>query len=88
MSQVEESLRRNSLAATVSKESRQPGELGGFGLRPVQWTIRSPRMEIAFKEIEKEFNETFGYVRQDIAKILEKNLGLNLRYWSVALVRC
>jgi hypothetical protein len=42
-------------------------------------------MEIAFKEIEKEFNETFGYVRQDIAAILRKNLGLN---YTIALLVC
>jgi len=42
-------------------------------------------MEIAFKEIEKEFNETFGYVRQDIAEILKKNLGLN---YTIALLVC
>jgi hypothetical protein len=40
---------------------------------------------IAFKEIEKEFNETFGYVRQDIAEILKKNLGLN---YTIALLVC
>lgn len=42
-------------------------------------------MGIAFKEIEKEFNETFGYVRQDIAEILKKNLGLN---YTIALLVC
>jgi hypothetical protein len=42
-------------------------------------------MEIAFKEIEKEFNETFGYVRGDIAEILKKNLGLN---YTIALLAC
>jgi hypothetical protein len=42
-------------------------------------------MGIAFKEIEKEFNETFGYVRQDIAAILKKNLGLN---YTIALLVC
>ena len=42
-------------------------------------------VEIAFKEIEKEFNETFGYVRQDIAEILNKNLGLN---YTIALLVC
>jgi hypothetical protein len=42
-------------------------------------------MEITFKDIEKEFNETFGYVRQDIAEILEKNLGLN---YTIALLVC
>lgn len=42
-------------------------------------------MEIAFKEIETEFNQTFGYVRQDIAKILEKNLSLN---YTIALLVC
>jgi hypothetical protein len=40
---------------------------------------------IAFKEIEKEFNETFGYVRQDIAEILKKNLALN---YTIALLVC
>jgi hypothetical protein len=46
---------------------------------------RSPIMEIAFKEIEKEFSETFGYVRQDIAAILKNNLGLN---YTIALLVC
>jgi hypothetical protein len=42
-------------------------------------------MEIAFKEIEKEFSETFGYVRGDIAAILKKNIGLN---YTIALLVC
>jgi len=42
-------------------------------------------MEIAFKEIEKEFSETFGYVRQDIGAILENDLGLN---YTIALLVC
>ena len=42
-------------------------------------------MEITFKEIEKEFTETFGYVRQDIAAILKNNLGLN---YTIALLVC
>ena len=42
-------------------------------------------MEIAFKEIEREFNETFGYVRQDIGEILKKNLRLN---YTIALLVC
>jgi hypothetical protein len=42
-------------------------------------------LEIAFKEIEKEFAETFGYVRQDIAEILKRNLGLN---YTIALLVC
>jgi len=42
-------------------------------------------MEIAFKEVEKEFKETFGYVRQDIAEILKKDLGLN---YTIALLVC
>lgn len=42
-------------------------------------------MEIAFKEIEKEFKETFGYVRQDIEAILNNNLGLN---YTIALLVC
>ncbi len=42
-------------------------------------------MDIAFNEIEQEFNETFGYVRQDIAKILEKQLGLD---YTIALLVC
>ena len=42
-------------------------------------------MEIAFKEIETEFKETFGYVRRDIAAILKSNLGLN---YTIALLVC
>ena len=42
-------------------------------------------MEIAFKEIEKEFNATFGYIRQDIAAILMNDLGLN---YTIALLVC
>lgn len=42
-------------------------------------------MEITFNEIEKEFKETFGYVRQDIDAILTKNLGLN---YTIALLVC
>ena len=42
-------------------------------------------MEIAFEKIEKEFKETFGYVKQDIAKILEKDLRL---HYTVALLAC
>ena len=42
-------------------------------------------MEIAFREIEQEFRQTFGYVRQDIAEILNKNLGLN---YTIALLVC
>jgi hypothetical protein len=40
---------------------------------------------IAFKEIEKEFKETFGYVKQDIDEILKKNLALN---YTIALLVC
>ena len=39
-------------------------------------------MEIAFKEIEKEFSETFGYVRQDIAELLTKDQPL---HYTIAL---
>ena len=42
-------------------------------------------MAIVFSEIEKEFKETFGYVRQDIAAIRGKGLGLNC---TVALLIC
>ena len=42
-------------------------------------------MEIAFKEIEKEFSETFGYVRQDIAELLKSDHPL---HYSVALLVC
>jgi hypothetical protein len=42
-------------------------------------------VEVAFAEIEKEFRETFGYVRQDIAAIRKANLGLN---YTVALLIC
>jgi len=42
-------------------------------------------MEPAFKEIEKEFNETFVYIKNDIAKILEKDLKL---HYTIALLVC
>jgi hypothetical protein len=42
-------------------------------------------MEIAFREIEKEFKETFGYVRQDIDAILKTNLKL---HYTVTLLVC
>ena len=42
-------------------------------------------MEIAFKEIEKEFSETFGYVRQDIAELLKNDRPL---HYTVALLVC
>ncbi len=42
-------------------------------------------MKTAFNDIEKEFKETFGYVRQDIAAIRKKELGLN---YTVALLIC
>jgi hypothetical protein len=41
--------------------------------------------QITFQEIEKEFRETFGYVRQDIAKILEQDLRL---HYTIALLVC
>jgi hypothetical protein len=42
-------------------------------------------VEIAFEKIEKEFSETFGYVRQDIANLLEKDRPL---HYTVALLVC
>ncbi|MDP8991214.1 MAG: hypothetical protein M3N41_14180 [Acidobacteriota bacterium] len=42
-------------------------------------------MEIAFEEIESEFEQTFRYVKQDIAKILEKDLRL---HYTIALLAC
>jgi hypothetical protein len=42
-------------------------------------------MEITFKEIEKEFNETFGYVRQDIAELLKNDRPL---HYTIALLVC
>src|SRR5438477_12749128 len=42
-------------------------------------------MEIAFEQIEQEFKETFGYVKQDIAKILDENLRL---HYTIALLVC
>jgi hypothetical protein len=42
-------------------------------------------MEIAFNEIGKEFNETFGYVRQDIVELLENDRPLR---YTVALLAC
>jgi hypothetical protein len=45
----------------------------------------NPNGYTAFQDIEKEFNETFGYVRQDIAKILEKDLRL---HYTIALLVC
>lgn len=42
-------------------------------------------MEIAFKQIETEFCETFGYVRQDIAELLKSDRPL---HYTVALLVC
>ena len=42
-------------------------------------------MEIVFKEIEKEFGETFGYVRQDIVELLKSDRPL---HYTVALLVC
>ena len=42
-------------------------------------------MEIVFKQIEKEFSETFGYVRQDIAELLKNDRPL---HYTVALLVC
>ena len=43
-------------------------------------------MEIAFKEIETEFKETFGYIRQDIAELLKNDRPLH--YTVASLVSC
>jgi len=42
-------------------------------------------MEIVFKQIEKEFSETFGYVRQDIVELLKNDRPL---HYTVALLVC
>ena len=42
-------------------------------------------MEIVFKQIEKEFSETFGYVRQDIVELLKNDSPL---HYTVALLVC
>src|ERR1022692_4479337 len=42
-------------------------------------------MEIAFEQIEKEFSETFGYVRQDIIELLKNDRPL---HYTVALLAC
>jgi hypothetical protein len=39
----------------------------------------------AFEDIEKEFSETFGYVRQDIAELLKNDRPL---HYTVALLVC
>ena len=41
--------------------------------------------EITFNEIENEFKETFGYIRQDIAAILNNDLRL---HYTIALLVC
>ena len=41
--------------------------------------------EVPFSFIQREFKETLGYVRQDIAKILDDKLGLN---YTIALLAC
>ena len=48
--------------------------------------VLNPDGGIVFQDIEKEFKETFGYVRQDIAKILE--MDLRLHYTITLLVCC
>lgn len=58
---------------TIATDSRQPR----CGLVHFNLYFGTPRMEITFSEIEKEFKETFGYVRQDIAKILDDDLKLH-----------
>jgi hypothetical protein len=42
-------------------------------------------MEITFQQIKTEFDQTFGYVRQDIAKILEMDIKL---HYTIALLVC
>lgn len=42
-------------------------------------------MEISFNEIEKEFSETFGYVRGDLAELLKNDHPL---HYTVALLVC
>ena len=41
--------------------------------------------DVTFAQISREFDETFGYVRQDIAAIRRTDLGLN---YTVALLIC
>jgi hypothetical protein len=55
---------------------------------PKEISLGEPRaapMEIGFKEIEKEFSETFGYIRQDIAELLKNDRPL---HYTVALLVC
>ena len=48
--------------------------------------MKAKSTDVAFTEISKEFAETFGYIRQDIAAIRRANLSLN--YTSVLLICC
>jgi len=50
----------------------------------VDWKYRAA-VEITFKQIETEFNETFGYVRQDIIELLKKEGPL---HYTIALLVC
>ena len=47
---------------------------------------RGANVEVTFAAIEKEFSETFGYVRQDIKAILDTNP--NLHYTLGLLICC
>jgi hypothetical protein len=42
-------------------------------------------MEIASQDSKREFSETFGYIRQDLAAIPSSNVGLNC---TIALPAC
>lgn len=48
--------------------------------------VKTKSTGIEFTQIAKEFQETFGYVRQDIEAIRKVNLGLN--YTVVLLICC
>ena len=70
---------RPYLAAIEVAAGGAGGEAGGTYARGRH------EVEVAFRDIEKEFKETFGYVSQDIAAIRKAELGLN---YTVALLIC
>ena len=53
--------------------------------RKGEWAAVVAEMEISFEKIEKEFSETFGYVRQDIAELLKNDRPL---HYTIALLVC
>jgi hypothetical protein len=68
--------------------SREAADNAVFALRQIR-ELKAHSFDIiklvAFQDIESEFKETFGYIRQDIAKILEKDLRL---HYTIALLVC